>query len=289
MDNNYITMNKRIFAIASDFLNNHECFVTEKMIKEITEIGFSVKDAYKILVASFYDIDYLDDSNDKILYQEYFEKIFAEQINSEYEKDLYYQNIKFYNKKIGNCEIKYDSYKPYEAFVYNDIERYINGKQIPKIGFFRKEFKYPAIYENNRLWMSVTPNEINTMKEPIKKAFGKVLMYGLGIGYFAYMVSLKDDVEKIIIIEKNKKIIDLFYEEIYPQFENKEKIEIICEDAFIYADKKMGKENFDFVFCDLWHDVSDGLPMYLKMKEYESRNPKSIYMYWIEKSIKCYL
>ena len=46
---------------------------------------------------------------------------------------------------------------------------------------------------------------------------------------------------------------------------------------------------FDFVFTDLWHDVSDGKDMYLKMKEYEKRSPNTIFSYWIEKSILCYL
>ena len=31
---------------------------------------------------------------------------------------------------------------------------------------------------------------------------------------------------------------------------------------------------YDFVFTDLWHDVSDGIDMYLKMKEYEKQSAR---------------
>ena len=70
---------------------------------------------------------------------------------------------------------------------------------------------------------------------------------------------------------------------------NKEKIKIINDDAYSYAENKMGKENFSFIYTDLWHDVSDGIPLYKKMKEMEKYSPQSNFMYWIEKSMLCYL
>lgn len=74
-----------------------------------------------------------------------------------------------------------------------------------------------------------------------------------------------------------------------PQFNHPEKNKIIKGDAFEYAEKEMPKENFDFVFTDLWHDVTYGLEMYLKMKNFEKLCPYTKFMYWIEKTILCYL
>ena len=71
------------------------------------------------------------------------------------------------------------------------------GRQIPQIGFFETEFKFPALLENDRIWMTITPNEIETMKEPVDGAFGNVLTFGLGLGYYAYMVSEKENVESV--------------------------------------------------------------------------------------------
>ena len=49
--------------------------------------------------------------------------------------------------------------------------------------------------------MLVTPNEVETMKEAIEKAHGKVATYGLGLGYFPYMTSMMDSVESVTVVE----------------------------------------------------------------------------------------
>lgn len=136
--------------------------------------------------------------------------------------------------------------------------------------------------------MSVTPNEINTMKEPILKAHGKVLTFGLGLGYFAYMVSVKENVESVTIIEKDASVISLFRKCILPQFKYKEKIKIIESDAFEFLNKLKNGE-YDFAFVDIYHDVGDGKEVYLKFKEKETLFSETEFTYWIEKSIKLYL
>ncbi|MNI73585.1 spermidine synthase [compost metagenome] len=148
---------------------------------------------------------------------------------------------------------------------------------------------FPAILENNRIWMTITPNEIETMKDAVAKAFGNVLTFGLGLGYYAYRISEKNQVERVTIVENNEDVIQLFTQYILPQFKNSQKIKIIKSDAFEYAQAHMSKGRYDFVFTDLWHDVSDGIDMYLRMKDYEQMNPSTEFMYWIEKSILCYL
>ena len=60
-------------------------------------------------------------------------------------------------------------------------------------------------------------------------------------------------------------------------------------DAFEFLEKELKTYPFDYLFADLWHDVSDGTEMYLKIKEYEKLYPNIEFEYWIEKSIKAYL
>ena len=55
-------------------------------------------------------------------------------------------------------------------------------------------------------------------------------------------------------------------------------------DAFDFAKNEMKKSHFDTAFVDLWHDVSDGLDLYLKMKKHEEYSTAK-FRYWIEKSI----
>lgn len=56
-------------------------------------------------------------------------------------------------------------------------------------------------------------------------------------------------------------------------------------DALEY--EKVYCEKYDYVFVDIWHDPSDGVPLYLKFKALERKETK--YSYWIEDTIKLYL
>ena len=141
------------------------------------------------------------------------------------------------------------------------------------------------MFESGREWMLITPNEINTMRKPIEAAKGKVLTFGLGLGYYAYMVSEKSDVKSVTVVEKNDNVIELFVSQMLPKFKNKDKIRIVRADAFEYAEQVMPGEKFDYAFVDTWRDASDGLPMYERMKALEHLSPETEFSYWIERFI----
>jgi hypothetical protein len=130
--------------------------------------------------------------------------------------------------------------------------------------------------------MLITPHEINTMKDAINAAYGDVVTFGLGLGYFAYMCSIKENVTSVTIVEKDEKIINLFKKHILPQFEHKDKIKIIHEDAITYCDKHF---NHNYAFVDLWRDTNDGLELYLKTKKRSRIHLNTKFDYWIEKSM----
>lgn len=281
--------NHKVFALLSNYLNNAPDFIDKEEISEIVQYGVTYEHAFAVILAAAFGLDIVDNMDDKDLFNNYFNRMFFKLDASEYYDNPYYKNIKIPTIKMGTSELKYEKYKPFEGFVYNDIVKTREGRQIPQIGFFETEFKYPAILENGRIWMTVTPNEIETMKEAVDQAFGNVLTFGLGLGYYTYMVSEKENVESITVVEMNEDVIKLFKTHILPQFKNSQKIKIIKADAFEYAQRSMAKGQFDFVFTDLWHDVSDGIDMYLSMKLFEKRCPNTVFTYWIEESIKCYL
>lgn len=269
--------NNLIMSKLSIYLNNYSDYITKEMIDNIKkEFDFNDLESFKIILTSLLEI------TDKELIHE-FDKIVFELDKNKYEDNLYYKNISFKNIKSNKWSFRYESYKPYEAFVFNDLRK-INDKLYPCIGYFKEEYKYPAVLENNREWMLITPNEIETMEKSINEATGNVLTYGLGLGYYAYMVSMKEDVKTVTIVEKDKEIIELFNKYILPQFRFKDKIRIINMDAFEYFKKNI---YYDFVFVDIWHDPSDGIDLYLKFKSLEKKNIK--YSYWIEDTIKCYI
>lgn len=72
--------------------------------------------------------------------------------------------------------------------------------------------------EDGQEWMAIKPNEIETMRQPIARAAGQVVAFGLGMGYYAFMVSEKPEVKTLTIVERDENVIALFREHILPQF-----------------------------------------------------------------------
>ncbi|MCQ2795881.1 MAG: hypothetical protein MJ213_01025 [Bacilli bacterium] len=199
---------------------------------------------------------------------------------NDYLEDKYYQNIKVKEVKEGAYQIKYEKYRPYQCFLFDDIEIDQDDYYLVKnkIGYFKEEFKYLTIQKDNVIWMSVIPHEINTMKKCAKNLSKHVYVLGLGLGYFPYLIASK--VDKITIIEKDKNIINLFKKYIFPFFNQKEKYEIIEDDAISYLEK-INKE--DYIFIDLWHNVSDGFMTYYHLNKKLKNYPNVIH--WISDSL----
>ena len=172
-----------------------------------------------------------------------------------------------------------------ELFVRDDFLPLDDGTCLPQLGWFDTSFRFPAVKENNLVWMTVMPNEINTIQPCVRQSHGKVLTFGLGLGYYAFHCLLKPDVRRVTVVERDPDIISLFRTLLLPHFPRPDALEIIQADAFDFAPKHLPA--YDVVFTDLWHDVADGLPLYQQMKALEVPGVK--YLYWIEQTLRCYL
>lgn len=292
MENNlkFAQYNNILFKKLSVFINHEADFIRPEFIESLCrDCDISKEEAYCFTLAASIDLDTEKNPRDAEIFEEYFPDMVHLLKNKDYENNPYLKNIKIPTKKLGKWELCYKTYVPYQAFVFDDPKITRDGKIIPQIGFFEKEFSYPAVLESGTEWMLITPNEINTMRAPISGAHGKVLTYGLGLGYFAYMVSEKESVSSVTIVERDKNAISLFRDIILPQMPRKDKINIICDDAFYFAETRLADSDFDFVFADIWHDPSDGVPAYKRLKETEKYLPSADFSYWIEKTLKCYI
>ncbi len=271
-DENYL-----LFEQLQRYLNDYSDSIGYKQINIMKDVNIDINQKYKLILIQLLD---LDNS-----YLSFFNYLSIENANK-YIENPYYKNITFPNKKIKNWEIKSSSYKPYELFVKNDFI-FSNNILYPNLGFFDKPFKYPAVYESNNLWMSITPNEINTMENDINNCYGNVVTFGLGLGYFAYMASLKDSVNEVTIVEINEDVIQLFTKFILPQFKFKDKIKIIKKDAYEFV--REGLSNYDYAYVDIYHDAGDGKEVYKKMLEIVKDEDRNKLNFWIYDTIKYYL
>ncbi len=205
----------------------------------------------------------------------------------EFMADSYISSIKFDDVRRGNILLTTAEYVRGEIFQY-DMPEITDDMIVPRLGFFTKPVKFPTLYEGVVPWVSVCPSEINSMSEQMKLARGRVLVLGLGLGYFPYIISSKKCVESITIVELSEDVISVFKDALLPHFTYANKISIVHQDATEYLGT-IGENDFDFCFADIWEGVEDGSRYYNQIKPFEKRLPKTEFTYWIENEIKAYL
>lgn len=200
--------------------------------------------------------------------------------------DPYISRIRFNTIKSGRYLLANSSYEKGEILQY-DFPKMENGVYIPCLGYFTKKTNFPTIYEGRVPWMSVIPSEINTMKHPIAKAQGRMLVLGLGLGYFTYMAARKKEVDAVTVVELSTDVIALFEDNILSQFETDTaaKVTVIHADAEEYM-KHIHAADYDGIFADLWKGAADGHAWYQKLQVFEKQMPQTKFNYWIEEYIK---
>ncbi len=265
----------------AQYLERYPELITAEMIDTLTEDGtVTKKDAIVALLSEVFALSF-ENPSDRSMIMNYLTPSVKILDEKRYTENPYYKNIDIPNVKDGTWELRRESYAPYRAVVAGDII-FDGMREIVPLGFFTEEFDFPAVLEDGNEWMTLTPVDLDTSEDAIAAARGKVVTFGLGLGYFAYMASEKPTVESVTVVEKSRKVIELFKKYILPQFPNSRKIRIVEADAFEYAEHVMPSEGFDFAFVDTWRDSSDGAPMYKRMKSLECFSHGTEFMYWIE-------
>lgn len=278
--------NSETMHLLSLYLNLTPDFITPSEVEELSE-EFSVtrEVAYATILATACGLRTARE--DRVYFENYFLPMVREMDPLEFETDPYYENIRIPDGKSGRWELKTMRLRPCEAFVRDDPVVYPDGRMVPSLGFFMREFPYPAVLEDGREWMTLMPNETVTTLPAVHRSHGRVLTFGLGLGYFAYRAALRREVESVTVVELSEDAAALFRTHILPQFENPDKVTVVVSDAFDFLENMRDGE-YDFVFADIWHDVGDGRELYHRFRDFEGRFPSTEFTYWLEETILCY-
>ena len=120
----------------------------------------------------------------------------------------------------------------------------------------KAEFPYKGLYrkdkyrDNYTCIMSDTPMERNTCREFLDKAFGNVLIAGLGLGLIVFPALTEERITKITILEIDQDVINLVKPFIQTHDERKI-VEIIHADVRTYTPT----QTYDSVWLDIWDDI----------------------------------
>lgn len=141
---------------------------------------------------------------------------------------------------------------------------------------YTPEFVTLRLKINNKVWMSLTPMEIQSMIIPIRKARGICFAGGLGLGYYPLSIAQKPEVEKVIVCENNQAVIQMF-ENCFSEYPNVAKLQIIESDVRSYLSKI--KINIDFCFMDIYQTLLPDIALE-DLEAYSKNNAINYYYFW---------
>ncbi len=263
-------------------LLNEYLSIQEENISEIPSFSFK-KEFEEFFLACF---DNLDNGLKKDCEKRLFPYIRQIEDVSFVELDPYFKVLEGLSIHEKGLSLTMKNVVPGELFPYSSYEvgpsPYFEER--PSFAYSKKGFSYPVFSKDGRPWMSLVPHEIKTMEKAIDECDGEVLTYGLGMGYFAYRASIKESVTHVTIVESDKDVISFFKDHLLSSFP-KGKIILIEQDAISFA-KNTEQGAYDYLFVDIYHDVEDGLPLYIALKQVEGAAKKS--SYWIEEDLLIY-
>jgi hypothetical protein len=279
--------NTRLAQLHSVYMNHAARAIDAEMIEGLMrDCGVDAREAFAHCLAAYFDLDAAGE--DRAFFRHWLLPSIEEQSPARYTDDTYFQNIQIPTQVLGKWAFRQEVLVPFEPFVCRDFKVLPDGRMLPQIAFFKEHYHFPAVLENGREWMTLQPNEMVTTYPAIAQASGRVLTFGMGLGYFAYHAAAKPEVESVTVVDISPDVLHLFRTHILPQIPHGDKIRLVQKDAFDFAREDMAG-NFDFVFADIWHDAGDGCELYLKMKAFEAQYPDIRFSYWLEDTIKCYL
>ena len=137
-------------------------------------------------------------------------------------------------------------------FTVNESESQITAFQSMQHPLaFVREGRYAKLLVGNTLMMSDTSMERQSNCEFVRRAHGRVLVAGLGLGLILFPLVDRPEVEHITVIEKYQDVIDLVGPSLKEKFGDR--LEIVCADIFDWRPTKGTKYNV--IYFDVWPDI----------------------------------
>jgi hypothetical protein len=107
-----------------------------------------------------------------------------------------------------------------------------------------------------KTWMSLSPHEIESQELGCRYAKGHTAVMGLGMGWVAINMAINPAVQKVIVIERDPEVIDLFGRsralDGLPD-EVTDKLRIVKADALEWRPD----EPVDFLYADIWQSLEE--------------------------------
>lgn len=105
--------------------------------------------------------------------------------------------------------------------------------------------KIPALHEarptgcwDQSPWMSLTPQELITLRPGTKRAKGRTIVAGLGLGHQLIEVSRRKHVTSLVLVERDRSLVDWLLPKVEPHLGRpRNDIEVVVGDAYVELPK----------------------------------------------------
>lgn len=142
---------------------------------------------------------------------------------------------------------------------------------------FTSPVTFTILKENNSTWMSDTPMEYYQANDLATRTIGnRILVGGLGLGLITFLLSNREDVKEIIVVEKEPEIINLVAR-FLPS-----KVKVI-EGDFLTELTRFEENSFNTIIADIWktgfspEDKELFQDCKMTMEDY---HPDSTHLFW---------
>lgn len=143
----------------------------------------------------------------------------------------------------------------YHSGIFGDWSLSINNPDALQgyfLGYQRMTHENPVLKRDDTVWMSVTPMEVESHLHHINQAKGKVVVGGLGMGFYLHNICKKADVTEVVVIERDAEVIKLFKEIAQPHhWQGWDKVSIIHADIINHK-LPVQLQQADYLYVDIW-------------------------------------
>jgi len=175
--------NERLLTLLSEYLCFQPAAITPADVSAFSaDAHLPLEDAYRMLLGAKLGLD-PDHAEDWQLIRDALPKIIRRCDPADYAQDEYLRRIAPISGQHGHATLTQDEILPMELFVRDDFLPLDDGTCLPQLGWFDKSFRFPAVKENNLVWMTVTPNEINTIPGFTSHSRFPGMMAGIGMSF----------------------------------------------------------------------------------------------------------
>ena len=107
------------------------------------------------------------------------------------------------------------------------------------------------LVRDDRVWMSLSPVEVESLAPHVAQMRGRVVIAGLGMGLALYNALMRPAVRQVTVLERDSQVISLFAAIVSGDWGGSERFSINHADAREWR----SAEPVDFLYADIWDKV----------------------------------